>query len=98
MSEEKILESELELIKQAKLKQENANLQAEKFVALLKISNLEFDNLVMTIYNKYGLKIGKDTILENGTIKRIVSEHLTKSVSNSEDINLSNAVEGDLNG
>lgn len=96
MSEEKITEGELELIKQARGKQETANLQAEKFVALLKIANLEFDNLVISVYNKYGLRVGKDTILDSGVINR--SPDLSPKPIAAAPAESSEKVEGDVDG
>lgn len=103
MSEERITEGELELIKQSRAKQETANLQAEKFVALLKIANLEFDNLVMNVYNKYGLRVGKDTILESGVINRAPGvpqpmEAAPPAEVHSERVGTPEKVEGDVNG
>jgi hypothetical protein len=66
----KITQEELTAVLTARAKLTTTKLEAEKFVAIARVADLETTNLVLNIYNKYGLKVGTDNIREDGTIVR----------------------------
>ena len=67
---EKILNEELLSIRNAQNKAALAKSEAEKSVAIAKIAELEVSNTILSVYNKYGLRAGVDSIKEDGTILR----------------------------
>lgn len=68
--EEKITLEEQQAVQNAKTQVTIAKLQAEKFVAVAQNAELEIKNLILSIYNKYSLRVGVDNILETGKIIR----------------------------
>lgn len=74
MDEEKITIEEQQAVQNAKTHAAIAKLQAEKLVALAQIAELEVKNIILSIYNKYSLKVGIDNILETGNIVRSNTE------------------------
>lgn len=75
--EERISEEELRQIADAKSKAVLAVSQAERAAAVAKIQELEVRNLVLSIFNKYGLVWNSDAIHENGQIIRGKKEEVT---------------------
>jgi hypothetical protein len=67
---ETITKEELDAVKEARAKLANTKIEAEKFVAIHRVADLEATNLILSIYNKYNLKSGTDSIREDGTIVR----------------------------
>jgi hypothetical protein len=67
---EKVSEAELMQIKIAKLTTTLKHTEAEKAEVIAKATDLEFENLVLRIYLKYGLELGTDQITEDGTLIR----------------------------
>lgn len=67
---ERISDEELRAINEAKSKAVLAVSQAERATAIARIQELEVKNLVLTIFNKYGLVWGSDNIHESGQIIR----------------------------
>jgi len=70
----KITKEELESVKQGRLFVTNSTLEAEKAVAVKKIADLELKNTILSIYNKYKLTAGVDSILEDGTVVQTPGE------------------------
>lgn len=89
MSKAEVIDSltpqEVQAVTAAKQKAILANAEAEKAVALSRLSESEAKNLILQIYNKYDLKIGQDQVLETGKIVRKQSEEaaLEKVVADS---------------
>lgn len=67
---EHISDEELNKIKAMQTKTAYAAMVAEKAYADARIAELETNNYTLTIFNKYGLISGKDTISNDGTILR----------------------------
>lgn len=68
---EHISDEELNKIKQLQTKASYLALLSEKTYAEAKVSELEAINFTLTIYNKYKLISGKDSIANNGDIIRV---------------------------
>ena len=67
---EVVTKEEIQQIKDAKNKAVLVTAQAERAVALARVAELETNNIILSIYNKYGLKVGVDNIMENGQIAK----------------------------
>jgi len=68
--ESKLTEQELSQVKTAKLTVDLRQMEAAKFSAIARVTELEFENLILKIYMKYGLTPGVDQVMEDGTIVR----------------------------
>lgn len=69
--EEKLSKEELSAIQQAKTKVVYLTTVAEKATAQARVAELEAQNLILSICNKYDLNLeGGDNITEEGVIKR----------------------------
>lgn len=73
---EKITTEELNAVRDAKNKAVFATNTAEKARALAQVAELEAQNFILSLYNKYSLKIGDDVIMENGDIVRKTESEL----------------------
>ena len=62
-----ITAEELQAFKDARERQNQVN-------SMKRIVDLELDNLILKLYNKYKLTVGLDSILENGTIVKAPGE------------------------
>lgn len=67
---EKVTIEDIRKIKEAQSNAVLVTAQAEKAVALARVAELETNNIILGIYNKYDLKVGVDNIMENGNIVR----------------------------
>jgi hypothetical protein len=70
MTEDRISEEELAQIKEAQSKMELHKLQAREAVALSRVMELEYQNVVLRVYNKHQVLDGTDVVLNTGEIKR----------------------------
>jgi hypothetical protein len=68
--ESKLTEQEVSQVKTAKLTVELRQMEAAKFAAVARATELEFENLILRLYMKYGLTPGVDQVMEDGTIVR----------------------------
>lgn len=74
-SPEKLTAEEMLQIKEAKTESVFAATLAEKAYAQASVAELKAKNLILTIFNKYGLNLENgDNILEDGTIRRAKKE------------------------
>lgn len=72
---EKLTPEEMLQIKEAKTESVFATTLAEKAYAQASVAELKAKNLILTIFNKYGLNLENgDNILEDGTIRRATKE------------------------
>lgn len=67
---QQITPEEIQSIRDAKNRAVLATAQAERAVAVSRVVELEANNLILSIYNKYGLVSGQDNIMESGQIIR----------------------------
>jgi hypothetical protein len=81
---EKVTTEELTAVRDAKNKAVFATNTAEKSRALAQVAELEAQNLILSLYNKYGLKVGDDVIMENGDIVRKSASELEVEKENTE--------------
>jgi len=70
MKEESITPEELSAVANAKNKSALANAEAKHATAMYHLADCEAKNLLLQIYNKYGLKVGQDQIRDTGEIVR----------------------------
>ena len=78
---------ELNAIKNVKAAAIQATNMAETAYSNARIKELEAKNLILTIYNKYSVRVGIDEITEDGVIHRNVNaiqENLTKEVEDGQ--------------
>lgn len=68
---EHISDEELNKIKAMQTKAAYAAVLAEKAYAEARVAELETNNFTLTIFNKYKLVSGKDSITNDGTILRV---------------------------
>lgn len=68
--EDRISEEELAQIKESQSKMELHKLQAREAVALSRVMELEYQNIVLRVYNKHQVLDGTDVVLSTGEIKR----------------------------
>jgi hypothetical protein len=93
----KITDEEIKAIKTNSDNLEKAIAEADKALAARRISDLEGQNYVLSLFNKYGLRIGKDKIYFDGTIERVkVEETKPVSVEPAVDAKVVTEVEKDL--
>jgi len=67
---DKITQEELNAVSATRARAAATKMEAEKFVAIARVADLEATNVVISIYNKYRLLLGTDVIKEDGTIVR----------------------------
>ena len=67
---ERILDEELQAVRELTEKQKIAKLEAEKFVLISKLAEQDYNNLVLKLYLKYNLEPGTETITAEGNIVR----------------------------
>jgi len=65
---EKVSQEDLTLVSNARNKLTQANLEAEKAVAIKHIAELELKNVILELFNKYKITYGVDSVMEDGTI------------------------------
>jgi hypothetical protein len=70
-NKEKLTSDELTTIANAKNKAVLAETEAQKAVALSRLAESEANNIILQLYNKYGLRIGQDQVHQDGTIVRV---------------------------
>jgi len=68
---ERISDEELNKIKSLQAKASYAATLAEKYYSDARVAELEAHNFTLTVYNKYKLVSGKDSITNDGTILRL---------------------------
>ena len=76
MSEEKVetlTQDELNTLNVLRGRVTLAESDAQRALAVAKLADSEVKNFVLQVYNKYDMKIGKDQLLDDGTIKRDVT-------------------------
>lgn len=67
---DKISQEDLQLIRDLKSRAVLASTEAEKTIAEARTAEMEARYGILTVYMKYGLKMGEDTIAEDGTIMK----------------------------
>jgi len=65
---EQVSPEDMQRIRDAKNNTVLATAKAETAVAMSTNAELQANNLILSIYNKYGLVLGTDQIMENGNI------------------------------
>lgn len=71
ISPERISDIELNRVKELQAKAVYAATLAEKAYSEARVAELEAHNFTLTVYNKYKLVSGKDSITNDGTIIRL---------------------------
>jgi hypothetical protein len=67
---EMVSPEEMAKIRDARAKAVYATTLAEKSYSQAQVAELEAKNLILTVFNKYGLDVTKDNVQEDGTIIR----------------------------
>lgn len=68
---ERISEEDLKKIHELSEKRREAKIATQNAVLAARVADLEYENLILRMYSVYNLKLGKDTITNEGVINRV---------------------------